>query len=48
MSERFVDNLQLGLYREMLRIRVFEDRIFKLFQAGGCRVLGTSIRARSR
>ncbi|GAH65265.1 unnamed protein product, partial [marine sediment metagenome] len=39
MTEELTDNQQLHLYREMLRIRVFEDRIFELFEAG--RVPGT-------
>jgi len=39
MTEELSDNQQLHLYREMLRIRVFEDRIFELFEAG--RVPGT-------
>ncbi len=39
MSDDIADNLQLQLYREMLRIRVFEDRILELFEAG--RVPGT-------
>jgi len=39
MRETLTDNQQLHLYREMLRIRVFENRIFELFEAG--RVPGT-------
>ena len=39
MTEELTDNQQLHLYREMLRIRVFEDRILELFEAG--RVPGT-------
>jgi len=33
-SAELSGNLQLYLYREMLRIRVFEDHIFELFEAG--------------
>ena len=34
MTDTLPDNHRLHLYREMLRIRVFEDHIFELFEAG--------------
>jgi TPP-dependent pyruvate/acetoin dehydrogenase alpha subunit len=39
MGQHFIEGQRRRFYREMLRIRVFEDRVFELFEAG--RVPGT-------